>query len=107
MLTICKAREQVTVSSTAIGLTTTNFKRTGAVGTQPAYKTHYAEIQVTGANVRVRFDGTDPTTSVGRIWYSGDTYRVWGAENLENINFIRDDSTDAVLEVDYFGGPTN
>ena len=107
MLTICKAREQVTVSSTAIGLTTTNFTRSGKSTTQPAWKTAYAEIQVTGANVRVRFDGTNPTTSIGRIWYAGDTYRVWGIQNLENINFIRDDATDATLEVDYFGGSAN
>lgn len=107
MLTQVKAREQVTVSSTAIALTTTNFVRTHVVGTQPAFKAHYAEIQVTGANVRVRFDGEDPDSTTGQVWYSGDIKRVWGAENLALLKFIRDDSTDAVLEVDYFGGGTN
>ena len=103
MLLKCVKRSQLTVSSTAVVLVTTDFTPNRKTD---SYSVYYADIQVTGANVRYTSDGaTTATTAIGTIWYKGQIKRVWGETNLKNLSFIRDDSTDAVLEIEYFGGP--
>lgn len=87
------SRETVAVSTTAIGLTAA--KVTTAV--------MMATVQVLTANVRVTFGGNDPTTSLGYQWQSGDVMEVWGQPDLLSFRAIRDDATDAALEVEYFG----
>ena len=94
------ATEQVAVSSSAVTLTASkvNTARTGGF-----LRTIYADIDVQDNNIYVTFDGsTTPSASAGEIWYTGQKYRVWGIENLNNLQFIRV-SSDAVLEVNYWG----
>ena len=94
------AREQITVSTSAIGcdnggtiLTETNKKRM-----------IYADFQVQAQQVRVTFDGstTPVALTTGELWNPGDKKRVWGLHNIENISFVRD-SADAVVVVNYWG----
>ena len=89
-------QQTLTVSTTSIGLTI-------PTGIYPSH----AIIQVTTANVRWRADETDPTTSAGIIVAAGSniewTDPLINYEGLiRNVEFIRDDSVDAVLEIAYF-----
>ena len=99
MITAELARESITVSTTAIGFTTTNIPPTSD-------KCQYARVQVTAAQIRVRLDGTDPVaaTSPGELWNIGDIKEVWGGNDMREFKAIREGSTDAVLNVSYHGG---
>lgn len=90
------SRETKAVADAAVSLATTIINRM-----------RYVDIQVQTAPVRVTFDGS--TTPVGgatgKLWTPGSTYRVWGEKNMENLKFIRDGSTSASLDVDFWGEP--
>ena len=86
--------EALTVSTSAVGITNAILRPPGQ-GLQNNFCTAY----VAGANVRYRFDGTAPTTSVGAIASSGDTVSIDNLEQASAIRFIRDDSVDATLEI--------
>lgn len=68
--------QQITVAGTAIGLDITI----------PGHSFNKAVISVENANVRVRLDGTDPTTTVG-LRLKTDT--VFSLENRNEINNFR------------------
>ena len=102
MIVTCVAREEITVSNSAVGLTASNYNLTPTSGT--AYTVRYAEVSIQGADIRTTIDGsTTPTTDIGRIMYDGSTYRIWGLKNIANFNMIRDGATDAEVVVEYFG----
>lgn len=82
------AYEQITVSSSAIGLTLTDR---GAAT--------YAEIMVEGQPIRYRVDGTDPTSAVGHLVNAGGVIRCYGRDALRNFRAIRSGITDATLTV--------
>lgn len=86
--------EALTVSTSAVGITNAILRPPGQ-GLQNNFCTAYVD----GANVRYRFDGTAPTTSVGAIASSGDTVSIDNLEQATAIRFIRDDSVDATLEI--------
>lgn len=102
MLVTEKAREQITVSSTAKTLTTTKFRPTAE-----NYVAVYVDMQVLAHKIRVTFDGaTAPVKdTTGKIWYVGQTYRVWGEDNMKTLQMIRDADSDAIVVCDYFGRP--
>lgn len=90
----------LTVSSTAVDLSDAS----------PAYNAGHTVTgffaTVEDANVRWRADGTAPTTTEGHVLYEGQTLEFVGrnyTDIVENIQFIRDDSTDAKLKITYFG----
>lgn len=66
--------------------------------------TRYAEIGClsTGAGsptgMRLRFDGTDPTTSVGELLAVGDT-KVVSVASLKKLKVVRDGSTNVNITV--------
>lgn len=62
-----------------------------------------ADIQAEAQAVRVRFDGTDPDTSVGLLIPVGKTYRVVGRAALESAEFF-EDAASGILNVQYWGG---
>jgi len=54
----------------------------------------YVFITIDGADVRVTFDGSDPTTSNGH--FLGDGYaELWSRELFNAAQFIRDAAADA------------
>lgn len=81
---------QITISSSAVDVS--------AQYAIPATATHIL-VQVTGANVRVTFDGsTAPTASKGyRLLNDATVY--WTPTMWNTAQMIREGSTDAVLEV--------
>lgn len=83
--------EKITVSSTAVGLTTA--KATGKVG---------FFLTVEAADIRYRLDGTDPDTDTGHLLLDGGSLQVieQGAPLL--LSMIRDGATDATVQVTYF-----
>lgn len=86
------AYEQLTVSSTAVGLTSSKYKP--ATG-RPA---NIAIIRVAGGNVRYRQDGVDPTASVGVPVNVGEILTLDG--DLASYKFIRQ-TVDATLDIEY------
>jgi len=54
-------------------------------------------IRCSGADVRIRDDGTAPTSSVGFPLVDGDT--IWFDGDVYKLKAIRQDSTDATLDV--------
>lgn len=94
------AREQITVSNSAIGLDDGS-----SLTVSEKSRIRYAEIQVQGYYIRTTFDGsTTPVASTtGQLWSPGDLKRAWGWDNCKNLQCIREGSSDATLIVDYWG----
>lgn len=84
--------ESVTVSTTAVG-----------IAALPAKATH-AELQFEGDDVRIRFDGTAPTASVGPLFTDG-TRVVWSRRRAEAAQMIRNALTDVTVYVHPLAGP--
>ena len=80
---------QVTISSSAVDVL-------GTLTLKP--DTTHVLIQFTGANARVTFDGTNPTTSKGFIYADGSTAYLT-IKMASAAKAIRDDGTDVILEV--------
>ena len=79
--------ESVTVSSTAIGISATGLKPNAA------------SVQVEGAAVRFRADGTDPTAAVGVTAEPGDSIVLTDRDQVLKFKAIRRDGVDATLRV--------
>lgn len=72
------ASQSITVSTVAIGITTPYDQNNVGMVT----------FDVQDSNVRVRFDGTDPTSAVGHILYAGLAY-TWRLSMFNAAKFIR------------------
>ena len=96
------AREQLAVSSSAKNV---DNDGSGTILTQTNKALiDYIDIDVQDDDVYVTFDGsTTPSASAGEKWYKGQKYRLYGIENILNVQFIRV-TGDAVLEVTYWWG---
>jgi hypothetical protein len=82
--------ESVTVSNTAVGITTTV-----AEGFKPAA----AVITVETASIRYCVDGTTATSSVGHRADPGDVIELTDRGEVANFSAIRKDGTDATIKV--------
>jgi len=92
--TIAFDYESLTVSDTAKALTSSKYNpstRSAAV----------AFITVEDAQIRFRYDGTDPTSSEGHIADVGDVIKIEGYDNIVNFRAIRTGESDATLRVTY------
>jgi len=85
------AYESVTVADSAIGLTA------GTYGDAT-----YAEITLETAQIRIRDDGTDPTSSEGHLVEISDVIVLRSAAQIANFNAIRTGSVSGVLKATYF-----
>ena len=94
------ASETITVSTTAIGFTLATYAPTGGPVTA-----NQALVFVNTNNLRARFDGVAPTTSVGAIMAAGQFFLVCSL-SLNRTQFIRDDASDVEVFVVY-SGPSN
>jgi len=88
------AFETITVGTTAVGFTTATYK----TDTHTAQR---AVVTIEDAGVRYRYDGTNPTSSVGHQLNPGDTLLVVGRGNLDNIKFIRSGTSDGKVVATY------
>jgi len=83
--------ESITVSNTAIGLTSATY-----------LDATRAEMTLETAQIRFRVDGTDPTSSEGHPVYVGDLIILNSAAQIAAFKAIRTGSTSGVLKVTYF-----
>ena len=63
--------------------------------------TRYIVLDVQGADVRVTYDDSDPTTSNGHILFAGRSY-TWSKQAAAAAKFIRDGGTDATIHASEF-----
>lgn len=88
----CVGYEEVSVTDSAVGLTVPTAA-------------HRAIIKCAVADVRLREDGTDPTSSVGVPLANGDIAKYmdhnWQSA-LGAVKFIRTGGTSATLHVHYY-----
>ncbi len=82
--------EVVTVADSAIGLTSATYLT--------ATK---AEMTLETAQIRVRKDGSDPSTTVGHLVEVGDQIVLYSASDIANFKAIRTGSTSGSLTVTY------
>ena len=87
--------EDITVADVAIGLTSANL----------AYFPYYGQVSmfctVETASVRVRWDGTSPTSSIGHLYNATDTLPILTSiGDLKNFRAIRTGSS-ATLRCTY------
>jgi len=92
--TIAFAYESITVSSSAVGFTSSVYKTS-------SHTAQVAFITCEDAQIRYRYDGTNPTASEGHILNSGDTLLIEGLTNIENFRAIRTGASDAKIRVTY------
>lgn len=90
------AYESITVAATAIGLTATTLE--GASTGPPALR---AVVTVENAEIRIRYDGTDPTATEGHTASPGDSITIEGAEDLRAFRAIRTGAVSGLLKVSY------
>ncbi len=63
--------------------------------------TRYIVLDVQGADVRVTYDDSAPTTSNGHILFAGRSY-TWSKQAAAAAKFIRDGGTDATIHASEF-----
>lgn len=103
--------EQITVSTAVKTLSAASY-RIGTVGQYPdggyplpqcASEAYITLEGASGTNdMRVTFDGTDPTDTLGHIIKGGATLIVKGYANIVKMKMIRDITTDVVINVTYY-----
>jgi|TARA_Y100000310_G_scaffold279836_1_gene299194 hypothetical protein len=107
MIATLIAREQITVSNSALGLDAgaTRINGSTAAIARNKQRFRYADIQVQGYQVRATFDGsTAPVAATtGELWSPSSKYRVWGLETALNLQLIREIASDATVVVTYWG----
>jgi len=93
------------VASQSTAVSTAAVAATGYTAT-PGGTTHVQLVtfDVQGADVRVRWDGTDPTATVGHYLQAGSSY-TWQASMYNAAKFIRD--TSATQDATIFASPLN
>jgi len=91
--------EMITVSNTAIGITSTIYAPTTGIfaGAQPFYA-----LVTSGAAIRYTMDGTTPVaTTTGHLLAAGDSITVSGKPAIMKLRMIRE-SGDSVVAVTCF-----
>ena len=90
-------KETVTVSTSSIGLTLATYQPT------TGQKAIEALVTVATSSIRVWYDGSAPTSTVGHLFAPGQTFVVCQA-GLPLLKMIRDTSAaaDAPVSVTYF-----
>ena len=92
--TVAFGYESLPVSDTAKALTPSKYNTSVHTAT-------VAFITVEDAQIRFRYDGTDPTSSEGHIADVGDVIKIEGYNNIANFKAIRTGSSDATIRVTY------
>ena len=85
--------ESITVAGTAIGITATVTNPAGL----PQQTGCTARLET--AQIRYRFDGTDPTASEGMLFEVGEVLNIASNEDARTIRFIRTGATSGVLKI--------
>lgn len=94
-MTSAFAGEAITVADTAIGPTAATHVATTTRKATRAY------VTVETASIRVRYDGTNPTASVGHLKQAGEEFIIEGSANIAALKMIRTGSTSASVHITY------
>ena len=105
----CIGFEQVTVSSTAIGLTPSEYQSVDMGGAFKA-DARVAVITLEGTagtnDIRYTMDGTTPTTSIGHVFVAAgspnNSLVIRGLGNITKFLAIRDGGADGILSISYY-----
>lgn len=79
--------EAVTVSNTAIGCTASKLYNTPTEGA--IRKAHEIHVTIETDSVRYRFDGSNPTSTVGHLATPGTVIAIKGPHNIARFLMIR------------------
>lgn len=108
MFTESISYEAVTVSTTAVGLTSSKYKDATEFGRNNARAAFISVDGTAGTNdIRFTFDGTTPVggaTPTGHLLQAKQSYLLKGLGNISKFKMIRDGGTDAKVHVTYIGG---
>jgi len=88
------AFETITVTNSAVGFTNATFSSTKV----PHLR---AIVTVEGGIMRYRYDGTNPTATVGHLLGHGDTVILESGVNVDNFRAIRAGGENGTLSVTY------
>jgi len=89
------AKEELTVSSTVVALTSSVYRPTGQTAASKAF------ITVEDNPIRYWYDGSDPTSTSGHLAAAGATIELEPLEDIENFKCIRATAADAAIKVTY------
>lgn len=89
------AFETISATASALGLTASTYKPASAAIAQEAF------ITLSGGDIRYRYDGTDPSATVGHILSDGGFLRLKGEHQLANFKFILTGTRTGVLSISY------
>ena len=86
--------ETLTISNAAKSLTSSKYVNSAGNATR-------AFLTLAGGEVRYRYDGSDPTSSVGHVLSSGGFLVIEGQNQMSMIRFIRTGSSDGTASLTY------
>jgi len=89
------AKEELTVSSTVVALTSSVYRPTGQTAASKAF------ITVEDNPIRYWYDGSEPTPTSGHLANAGDKIELEPLEDIENFKCIRATTADAAIKVTY------
>ncbi len=95
------AFETLAVSTVAVPLTATVYETFESTN-NTRQQAKLATISIASNDIRVRFDGTAPTSSVGHLLPAGTFLELQSITQIRNFKMIRV-SADAVATITYFG----
>lgn len=89
-----------TISTTALGITAAKLLiyQTGGFNKRPVK----AFLTVETNSIRVRWDGTDPTASVGHLLTAGSSITLIGEGNVSKLKMIRSSADATVMITLYY-----
>lgn len=93
-------KEQITSTSAVKWLTASKYNPPGANG-RASFKADDALVQVQTQQIYYTLDGTDPSSSNGKVGYVGSIICLSGYQHIQNFRFTRV-SADGKLDVEYF-----
>lgn len=89
--------EKITVSSTAIGITSTLVNKPSTTNGQ-SRTAEFALITVETDSIRYRTDGTNPDSTTGHLLVAGDALTLDNLDDIRRFRAIRV-TTDATIQV--------
>lgn len=87
--------ETVTVAAVAIGLTAATYAPASGENAEEAF------ITLALGTLRYRYDGTDPSATVGHVLTDGGSIVLKGQNQMSQFKAIRTTATSGVLSVTY------
>ncbi len=85
-----------TISTVALGITSTKLSTNLAGGVRKRAVKAFVTVETN--TIRVRWDGTDPTASVGHALTAGSSITIIGEDNVAKFKMIRA-SVDATVMI--------